>query len=218
MSTNQLQVFTNSEFGTLNVLIEDGREYFPATECARILGYTNPEKAIRDHCRGGTKRSLGVQTGIKADGSPAMQTVMVNYIPEGDLYRLISRSKLPAAVRFETWLFDEVLPSIRRNGGYAPNIAEIVAQTAQAVISELLPFINRTTGSEPVRKRKRYKKTLFKVEMLEAGIRDEIDDMLLSRRYSYLDICTHCERKHRVSFSKSALQRYAQQVYINAAE
>ncbi len=110
MSISQLQVFTNTEFGTLNVLIEDGREYFPATECARILGYTNPEKAIRDHCREGTKRSLGVQTGIKADGSPAMQTVMVNYIPEGDLYRLIIRSKLPAAVRFETWLFDDVLP------------------------------------------------------------------------------------------------------------
>jgi prophage antirepressor-like protein len=125
---NQLKIFKNTEFGELGVLVIDGKEYFPATECARILGYTNPHKAIRDHCRGCTKRSVGVVTGKKADGSDAIQEVEMNFITEGDLYRLIIRSKLPTAQKFEQWIFDEVLPSIRKHGIYA----------ADKVIEEML--------------------------------------------------------------------------------
>jgi len=116
---NAIKVFQNSEFGTLGVLVIDGKEYFPATYCAKLLGYTNPHKAIADHCRSLTKREAWVQTGVKADGSPAMRKTMTNFIPEGDLYRLIVRSQLPAAKRFERWVFDEVLPTIRKHGLYA---------------------------------------------------------------------------------------------------
>lgn len=105
---NDLQVFKNSEFGELAILIIDGKEYFPASECAAKLGYTNPQKAIRDHCKGVTKRSV-----LTAGGEQE-----INFIPEGDLYRLIVRSKLPSAERFESWVFDEVLPSIRKHGAY----------------------------------------------------------------------------------------------------
>ena len=66
----------------------------------------------------GTKCSIGVQTGKKADGSPAVQMVEMLFIPEGDLYRLIAHSKLPSAERFEQWVFDEVLPAIRKHGAY----------------------------------------------------------------------------------------------------
>jgi len=55
---NGLQIFKNSEFGELAVLVVNGKEYFPATECARILGYSNPHKAIIDHCRYLTKREV----------------------------------------------------------------------------------------------------------------------------------------------------------------
>lgn len=120
---NQLQIFKNTEFGELKVLVVDGKEYFPATESARILGYTNPQKAIRDHCRGCTKRSVGVVTGKKSDRSDAIQEVEINFITEGDLYRLIIRSKLPTAQKFERWVFDEVLPSIRKHGVYATDDA-----------------------------------------------------------------------------------------------
>lgn len=116
---NELQIFENSEFGELEILIEDGKVLFPATESAVKLGYSNPHKAISDHCRGVTKREVGVKTGKKADGSYAVQSVEKNYIPEGDLYRLIIRSKLPSAEKFETWVFDEILPSIRKHGAYA---------------------------------------------------------------------------------------------------
>lgn len=115
---NELKVFENSQFGKLNIMIIDGKEYFPATDCAKVLGYSNPRDAISKHCPHVVKRDVGVQTGYKADGMPAMQMVSTSFIPEGDLYRLIARSKLPAAEQFERWVFDEVLPAIRKHGGY----------------------------------------------------------------------------------------------------
>ncbi len=56
---NDIKVFSNTEFGELGVMLIDGKEYFPATQCARTLGYSNPKKAVRDHCKedGCTKRS-----------------------------------------------------------------------------------------------------------------------------------------------------------------
>lgn len=100
---------SNSEFGKLEILMEDGKELFPATECAKILGYVDPGKAVRTHCQGCAKRTVVDAMGHRQ---------IVNYIPEGDLYRLIIRSRLPAAQKFEKWLFDEVLPELRRTGGY----------------------------------------------------------------------------------------------------
>lgn len=100
---------SNSEFGKLDILVEDGKELFPAAECARILGYSNPKDAVGRHCRGVVKRDL-------TDALGRIQKT--NYIPEGDLWRLIIRSRLPAAQKFEKWLFDEVLPELRRTGGY----------------------------------------------------------------------------------------------------
>jgi len=117
-NTNAIQVFENAEFGRVEVLMIDDKPYFPATECAVILGYTKPHNAIDRHCPHSLKRGVGVQTGFKGDGSPAIQTVEKAFIPEGDLYRLIIRSKLPAAVRFEAWVCDVVLPTIRKHGAY----------------------------------------------------------------------------------------------------
>ena len=129
---NDMQIFENAEFGRIELLMFDGRPYFPASDCAIMLGYKNPRKAVIDHCPHVTKRDIGVTTGIKADGTEAFQTVEVNYIPEGDLYRLIIRSKLPAAVRFESWVCDEVLPTIRKYGAY---IAEEALRQARENLS-----------------------------------------------------------------------------------
>lgn len=117
-----LKVFHSPEFGKLEVMMIDGKEHFPATEVARILGYKNPQKAIKDHCRipGVTICSVGVVTGIKADGTDALQQVDKKFIDEGNLYRLIVKSALPEAEKFERWVFDEVLPDIRKHGLYAP--------------------------------------------------------------------------------------------------
>lgn len=111
---NDLQVFSNSEFGELNVLVIDGKEHFPATDCARILGYANPQEAIRTHCKGVREFLTPTQGGQQN----------VRYIPEGDLYRLIVRSHLPTAERFEAWVFDEVIPQIRKTGTYTMRLPQ----------------------------------------------------------------------------------------------
>jgi len=96
--TNNLQVFKNTEFGELGVLIIDGKEYFPASECARILGYSNPRDAILRHCKPeGVVKHDGVSLTSNQYGILTEQVVEKTYITEGNLYRLIIRSKLPAA-------------------------------------------------------------------------------------------------------------------------
>jgi len=105
---NAIQIFENKEFGQLGVLMIDSKPYFPASDCAKALGYKDTINAIKRHCKGVAKRHI-----LTAGGS---QTA--NFIPEGDLYRLIIRSKLPTAEKFEQWVFDEVLPSIRKHGAY----------------------------------------------------------------------------------------------------
>ncbi len=142
---NDLQVFQNCEFGELKVLEQNGKPYFPATACAKALGYKRPADAITAHCKGSVKYRVPTNGGDQE----------LKFIPEGDLYRLIVHSKLPSAERFEKWVFDEVLPSIRRTGSYGqPDIAAIVAQTANTVCTEmirqLVPLLQSITApAEP---------------------------------------------------------------------
>lgn len=105
---NEIKIFENGEFGKMGVMEIDGKCYFPATECAKMLGYSRPADAVRDHCKGVVKMPTPSNGGIQEKG----------FISEGDLYRLIIRSKLPSAEKFERWVFDEVLPAIRKHGGY----------------------------------------------------------------------------------------------------
>jgi prophage antirepressor-like protein len=129
---NEIMTFTHEQFGKLDVMPEGDKFLFPAIECAEKLGYTNTRDAVAKHCPHVAKRDVGVQTGVKADGSPAWQIVKKNFIPEGDLYRLIIRSRLETAQRFESWVFDEVLPSIRKHGAY--------------IMPELLEELQRNTA------------------------------------------------------------------------
>lgn len=105
---NGLQIFENSEFGEIRMAEIDGKPYFVATDVATALGYTNPRKAVNDHCKGVTKRDTPTSSGVQS----------MSYINEGDLYRLIMKSKLPSAEKFESWVMDEVLPQIRKTGSY----------------------------------------------------------------------------------------------------
>lgn len=115
-----MKVFENSEFGQLEVLWKDGKAYFPAIRCAEVLGYSNPRDAVQRHCKaeGVVKHDVVVQT-TNQHGFTSNQTVCKKFIVEGNLYRLIIRSKLESAQRFERWVFDEVLPAIRKYGFYA---------------------------------------------------------------------------------------------------
>lgn len=125
---SNIQVFDNPEFGAVRTLEEGGVVLFCATDTAKVLGYAKPQDAISKHCPHSVKRGVGVQTGTKADGTPAMQTVEMSFIPESDLYRLIFSSKLPNAEKFTDWVTSEVLPSIRKHGAY------MTPETLQAAI------------------------------------------------------------------------------------
>lgn len=105
---NELQIFNSEEFGDIRTAEIDGKPYFVGTDVAKALGYNNPRDAVSRHCKGVVKRDTPTSSGIQS----------MSYINEGDLYRLIMKSKLPSAEKFESWVMDEVLPTIRKTGSY----------------------------------------------------------------------------------------------------
>lgn len=131
---NKMETFNNKEFGSVRIIEEGSKYLFCAQDVAKSLGYANFRDAIRRHCKGGVKRDSLTKGGIQS----------LSYIPEGDVYCLIVHSKLPSAERFEKWVFDEVLPTIRKHGAYmtdslleqAANNADVAAQVAKALYEE----------------------------------------------------------------------------------
>lgn len=202
---NELKVFQNSEFGELGILLIDGKEYFPATQCAKIIGHQNPARAVRKYCKGVTKTVTPTEGG----------TQEINYIPEGDLYRLIVSSRLPAAERFERWVFDEVLPALRKNGAYGNvDLNEVIARAVTAAVNEtvkaLMPALKeRTSIQEDTRLRRRGQS---KIAQLDPELRNLVDDMLLSRKYRYVDIKEFLYM-HGVSISIAAIGKYKDTLY-----
>ena len=87
---------------------QQGEPWFVAADIAKALGYTDADQAIRRHCKGATKAPVEPTGGMQR----------ASIIPERDVYRLVMRSKLESAERFEEWVVGEVLPSIRKHGGY----------------------------------------------------------------------------------------------------
>ncbi len=105
---NELQIFNNEEFGQIRTIEIDGKPYFMGSDIAKALGYSRPNDAIKQHCRATVKHRTPI--------SGKMQEV--NFVGEGDMYRLITHSKLESAERFESWVFDEVLPTLHKTGSY----------------------------------------------------------------------------------------------------
>lgn len=109
---NDLQIFQSADFGSIRTMERDGKVLFCGRDVAAALGYTNTKDALSKHCK-----SDGVAFRYPIRDSLG-RTQEARFITEGDVYRLITHSRLPAAEQFERWVFDEVLPAIRRTGGY----------------------------------------------------------------------------------------------------
>lgn len=107
----KLQVFRNERFGEIRTIEENGKIFLCGSDCAKALGYKDAAKALKQHCKedGWVFRPVTDRLGCKQN---------TKFITEGNLYRLITHSELPSAESFESWVFDEVLPSIRKHGGY----------------------------------------------------------------------------------------------------
>ena len=128
-----METFSSQEFGSVRIIEEDGKYLFCGIDVASALGYSKPRNAITAHCRYALKR------GVPHPQAPDKLMEMF-FIPEGDVYRLIVQSKLPSAERFESWVFDEVLPTIRKHGAYVTdtvlNNPDLLEQALNALKAE----------------------------------------------------------------------------------
>ena len=133
---NKIEVFKNEQFGEVRTILDGETLLFCGSDVARALGYARPGKAIIDHCKGVLKRDTLTSGGTQS----------LSYITEGDVYRLIVHSKLPSAERFEHWLFDEVVPIIRKTGCYMTESLLDRIQKEPAVIIELAQTLLKETN------------------------------------------------------------------------
>lgn len=118
---NEIQLFTSELFGSVRILEQnDGKVLFCGKDVASSLNYASTANAIAAHCKGVTEIMTPTNGGTQA----------MKFITEGDLYRLITHSRRPDAEKFERWVFDEVLPSIRKTGCYQmePALADLSPQ------------------------------------------------------------------------------------------
>ena len=146
------------------------------------------------------------------------RTQEMKFIGEGNLYRLIVRSKLPAARKFERWVFDEVLPELRRTGSYGSNInlEEVIAKTATAVVSEVMKQIIPVTNPETMREciepeRFGRKRSPGIIDKLEPAIKKEVEEMIISNRFSYLDVVKYLQDLG-IEISIGSVWRYAKRM------
>jgi prophage antirepressor-like protein len=116
MKTLQLEIFkfnAGDHFDNIRTIDRNGEIWFVGSDVTKILGYSNGREAIQRHCRQGGVAKHDIPT------SSGLQNMTI--INEPNVYRLIARSTLPSAEKFESWIFDEVIPAIRKTGGYHIN-------------------------------------------------------------------------------------------------
>lgn len=123
---NGVRIHEDERFGNVRTLEEDGKVLFCGADVAKALGYARPSEAVAKHAKGTLKRRILTNGGEQE----------MSFIPEGDVYRLIASSRLPQAQEFETWIFDDVLPSIRKHGAYmTPETIESVLMNPDTIIT-----------------------------------------------------------------------------------
>lgn len=136
---SNIQIFNNPDFGTVRTLEEEnGAIMFCGKDVAMALGYKSPKDAISAHCKGAVKHRLPTSSGEQD----------MTFIPESDLYRLVFGSKLPSAEKFTDWVTSEVLPSIRKNGGYIAGQEQL---TPQELMAKALLVANKTLADREAR-------------------------------------------------------------------
>lgn len=203
---NNLQIFDNDDFGSVRTVEENGKILFCGKDIAEALGYAVPRKALLDHCKGVLKRNTPTNGGIQE----------MSFIPEGDVYRLITHSKLPNAQQFERWVFDEVLPTIRKQKSYGlENIQQIISMTVTETMKQLIPLIQQNTimdtTEEVVAKRKR-KRVPGIIERLPEDLRRAVDDMICCDRYTYKDVVDMLADAG-IDITQTSVHRYAKRYF-----
>ena len=200
-----IQIFSSGEFGEIRTITENGKVIFCGTDVARALGYSNPYDALNRHCKAdGVVKREGVCLTTNQHGAATEQTVEMNFLTEGNVYRLITHSKLPSAERFERWVFDEVLPSVRKNGAYmtddviqqALNSPDFLIELATRLKAEKAKTARLTVDNQIMQPKAEYFDALVDRNLLtnfrdtakELGVKPKtFVSFLLGRGYVYRD-------------------------------
>ena len=130
-NANEIMIYSNDEFGEIRTTeTENGQILFCGMDIAKALGYSNPRKAIADHCKekGVTKRDTLTKGGLQK----------LTYIDEGNVYRLIVHSKLPNVENFELWIFNEVIPAMRKTGRNTAESTALSRHDSQENVNEVM--------------------------------------------------------------------------------
>jgi anti-repressor protein len=120
--SNKVNKFDHVLFGSLDVVMYEDTPHFIGNEVCGILGYSNNSETLKYHCKSLIKLDYSNMLLLGMEAKPTG----VSIIPEKDVYRLIMRSKLPNAEVFQDWVMDEVLPAIRKTGGYVSDVDQII--------------------------------------------------------------------------------------------
>ena len=133
---NDLMVFQNQEFGEIRSVMIDGDPWFMLADVCRVLDINNSRQAkTRLNEAYVITNDIGVETGMKRDGTPSVQIVKADFVDESNLYKLVLQSRKPQAERFADWVTGEVLPSIRKHGAYlTPDKVEEVLLNPDTII------------------------------------------------------------------------------------
>lgn len=125
---NELKIFENPAFGQVRTVEREGEPWFVGKDVAQALGYANPSKAILDHVDDEDKAFQMLEVADSQNGN-LVKTAIIN---ESGLYSLVLSSKLPTAKAFKRWITSEVIPSIRKTGGYIAGQAELSPEELMA--------------------------------------------------------------------------------------
>ena len=167
---NEIQIFNSPQFGEIRTATDDNNEpLFCAADVCKALGYVNGRDAISKHVDDPdvAKRDAWVTTGTKADGSEAKRQTLMTFVNESGLYSLIFGSKLESAKQFKRWVTSEVLPEIRKNGGY---IRGNVDETPEELMARALAVAKQTL--ERVERERQQLANTNENQRIQLGIQD----------------------------------------------
>lgn len=167
---NEIQIFNSPQFGEIRTATDDNNEpLFCAADVCKALGYVNGRDAISKHVDDPdvAKRDAWVTIGTKADGSEAKRQTLMTFVNESGLYSLIFGSKLESAKQFKRWVTSEVLPEIRKNGGY---IRGNVDETPEELMARALAVAKQTL--ERVERERQQLANTNETQRIQLGIQD----------------------------------------------
>ena len=236
---NEVKIFENPEFGRMRSVMIDGEPWFVGKDVATALGYENASKSIRDHVDKEDK-VVGVQNVTPSVKDSLGRIQYPTWINESGVYALIFGSKLPAAKKFKHWVTSEVLPSIRKNGGYVKqemDVTAVIMQTATAVCAEMIrqltPILQGMVQQgmvqqgtlETVPVMGEYPAARCKMETFPSELRQQVDQLFIQmmeqQALNFSMISRYCTmRGYPISSPsvKTYYQRHFSDGQVNSAE